>query len=80
MSDAPLRPRLLECFRAVFPDASDDQLAASSTETNPAWDSVAHITLITVIEEEFGCHLPEDRYGELTSFAALAAYLESPAA
>lgn len=80
MSEAPLRQRLLECFQAVFPGTGDDQLAASSTETNPTWDSVAHITLITVIEEEFGRTLPEDRYGELTSFAALLDWLESPAA
>lgn len=80
MSDVSHRQRLLECFRAVFPDASEEQLAASSTENTPAWDSVAHITLITVIEEEFGRRLPEDRYGDLTSFAVLLDFLGTSAA
>ncbi len=80
MSDASVRQRLLECFRAVFPNASDEELAASSAGTNSSWDSVTQVTLISIVEEDFGIRLPEEQYGELTSFASLLAFLEnSPA-
>jgi len=77
MKDVSVRQLLLECFRAVFPGIKDEDLASLSAETNPGWDSVTQVTLISVIEEEFGITLPEERYGELTSFQSLFAYLDS---
>ena len=69
------RSRLLDCFRAVFPDFSDEQLAAATTDNTPAWDSIALVTLVTLVEEEFGIDLPPDDYGILLSFDAFAARL-----
>ena len=80
MNDASVRQRLLECFRAVFPADGDEELAASSADTNSSWDSVTQVTLMSIVEEEFGIRLPEERYGELTSFASLLAFLENPPA
>jgi acyl carrier protein len=79
MTDSSHRERLLECFRAVFPDLEEGQLLSSSVETNPNWDSVAHVTLLSVIEEEFGSPVAEEQYGELTSFPRLLAYLQKSA-
>jgi acyl carrier protein len=68
MSDLNKRQRLMGCFQAVFPDASEDAIAAASIESMPGWDSVAQITLITVVEEEFGVELPPGEYETLVSF------------
>ena len=79
MSEASTHQRLLECLRAVFPGDKDDVLATASATTHPDWDSVAQVTLITLVEEEFKISVQEDQYGELTSFEAMLAYLETGA-
>ena len=45
--------RLVGCFQAVFPDLADADIRKASQETMDQWDSVAAITLVNVIEEEF---------------------------
>ena len=42
-----------------------------------AWDSVASITLLNVIEEEFGIELDLDRLAELDSFGRIYDHLNS---
>jgi len=49
LSDDPL----LAVFRTVFQNESLELKNDSSFEDVPGWDSVAHMNLITVIEEEF---------------------------
>lgn len=80
MSEASTRQRLLECLRTVFPAEKEEVLAAASAATHPDWDSLAQVTLITLVEEEFAVSVPEEKYGELTSFQAMLAYLETPRA
>jgi acyl carrier protein len=75
MSDASIRQRLQQCFQAVFPDLKQTENA--STETVSKWDSVAQVTLASVVEEEFGVVIPDEKYAELLSFEAWAAYLET---
>jgi acyl carrier protein len=77
MSEPSLDQRLGQCFQAVFPTLKTADLAAASTETLPDWDSVAQVTLISVVEEEFAVIIPEERYGELISFGAWSACLET---
>jgi acyl carrier protein len=74
-----VRDRLLQCFTAVFPAAQPAALENASAETFEDWDSVAHVTLITVLEEEFGAAASPDRLAELTSFESLLAELEQAA-
>jgi len=69
MTNAP-NQRLLSCFQAVFLDTEEAALADASIDTLPTWDSVAQVTLITVVEEEFGIAIDPERYEELTSFGA----------
>jgi len=45
--------RLLTCFRTVFGELPDAEILNATTSTLAAWDSVASITLVNVIEEEF---------------------------
>jgi acyl carrier protein len=76
MSDPSIKERLLSCFQAVFPGLSDEALARLSADTHEGWDSVTQVTLMSVVDEEFGVNLPEDKYGEFTSFGSLLAHLE----
>ena len=70
------RQRLTKCFEVVFPDLPGAQIAGSSTATVAAWDSVAAITLMNVLEEEFNMEMDLDDVGDLDSFEKLYSYLQ----
>jgi acyl carrier protein len=54
MGDIEIDNRLTDIFRMVFED-EDLQLTASTMAADvDGWDSVAHISLIFAVEEEFG--------------------------
>ena len=74
MADVPTRLR--QCFASVFPDLPTDEIEDATPESVEAWDSLANATLVTVIEEEFELEFSPDEVGDLTSFDALAGYLE----
>ncbi len=77
MSEVSTRHRLQQCFQAVFPNLREPDLAMASTETLSDWDSIAQVTLISVVEEEFAVVIPEETYGELLAFPAWLSYLET---
>jgi acyl carrier protein len=52
----------------VFPDLSPAEIPRASTSTVSAWDSIASVTLVSLIEEEFGLQIALDELEELTSF------------
>lgn len=54
MDDNRIDERLIEIFRTVFENDDLDVTASTSAADVEGWDSVAHITLIFAIEEEFG--------------------------
>ena len=60
--------RVAACFRTVFPNLSDVQIATASANTLVEWDSLTSINLLTVMEEEFGVRVPHDEFGNLTSY------------
>lgn len=68
-----LDQRLLECFRSVFPDFSDERIRAVDRSTDSEWDSLQSLTLIAVLEEEFGCRLEDADVEVLDSFDAARA-------
>jgi acyl carrier protein len=45
--------------------------------TTPAWDSLKHVELIFLLEDEFGLQITEEDMVELTSTAAIARYLST---
>ena len=77
MSEASISERLQQCFQAVFPNLKQANIATASSETVADWDSVAQVTLISVVEEEFGVVLPQEKYGEMLSFEAMYICLET---
>lgn len=66
-----LTDRLVSCFRTVFPDLNEEQIQSASKANLAQWDSVAAITLVNVMEDEFGTQLDLDEFAELDSFAAV---------
>jgi acyl carrier protein len=75
VSDA--HAHLVKCFAAVFPRLSPEEIPRANINSVSAWDSLATLTLTSLIEEEFGVSIdPRDRE-ELVSFELIFAYLRS---
>lgn len=72
-----LQKRLVKCFENVFPALRTDEIFHSSQQNNSAWDSVAAITLVNVIEDEFGFQMDFDRLAELNSFDRILSYVKT---
>jgi acyl carrier protein len=62
------RTRLIQCFREVFPALDETQILGAEYTELQAWDSLASLTLVAIIEDEFACTLPDDLVASLTSF------------
>lgn len=71
------RERLVRCFAAVFPELNVREIPLASPLSVGSWDSVAGITLISIIEEEFGIEVNPEDPEELASFELLRNYLEN---
>ena len=74
---ADVRARLIECFSAVFPDLSEEEIPLASPAAVAAWDSLACIRLISVIEEAFGISIEPGDQEDLLSFELVLDYLRS---
>lgn len=74
-----VKPRLVSCFQTVFPDLSEQQALSASQSNLAEWDSVAAITLVNVIEDEFGIEMDLDALADLDSFDKVSAYLRANA-
>lgn len=71
------RKRLIKCFETVFPDMPEAEIPNASQSSVPAWDSVAAITLLNVIEDEFAITMDLELVGELDSFSRIYEYLKT---
>ena len=71
--------RVATCFANVFPEIQADEIPKASTASLAAWDSVAHITLLSAISEEFAIELAPEDFEELTSYALIVDHVESQA-
>ena len=69
------RARLMQCFAAVFPTLAAGEISEASPEAVPAWDSIANVTLLVVVEQEFGITVEPEDIEHLGSFAALLDYV-----
>jgi acyl carrier protein len=67
--------RLSNCFQVVFPELPNTNILAASQDSIAAWDSVAAITLVSVIEEEFGIEMDLDALAEFDSFVSIRGYV-----
>ena len=72
---ADIETRLRQTFQAVFPETKDVTTASATTVS--AWDSVATITLLAVLEEEFGVVLALEDLGEVPSYQTTLSALQT---
>lgn len=68
--------RLVKCFGAVFNGLSEAELRTASTSSLESWDSVATVTLIALIEEEFKIDVDVEDLERLVSFDSVLGYLK----
>jgi acyl carrier protein len=71
-----IRDRLVTCFQVVFPDLPEAEIPAATQASVAAWDSSAVITLVNVIEDEFGIQVDFDLLADLDSFDRFHEYLQ----
>lgn len=77
---ADLENRLVNCFATVFPELNRREIPSVSAGSIASWDSLAGITLISVIEEEFGVTILPDDVLDLISFELILDYLRKSSA
>ena len=70
-----IQQRLIKCFQTVFEDLPEREIPRASQQSVAAWDSVASITLVKVVEEEFQIQIDLDHLEGLDSFQRLSDYV-----
>ena len=71
-----IQERVARCFSNVFPGIPAGELARASTSSLATWDSVAQVTLLSSIAEEFGLEFEVEDFEELTSYRQIVDSLE----
>ena len=71
-----IKSRVAVCFSNVFPGIKPDEIPGASTASLAAWDSVAHVTLLSSVAEEFGLDLEMDDFEELVSYSLIVDRVE----
>jgi acyl carrier protein len=69
--------RLIRCFAAVFPNLTVEEIRTASVKSVSAWDSLASVNLVAVIEQDFAVEIDLFDLPELDSFEAVRSYLSS---
>lgn len=67
--------RLVRCFACVFPTLSEGEIRAADVAPLFDLDSLAGVTLVTLIDQEFGVGVELSDLLELGSFQAIEQYL-----
>jgi acyl carrier protein len=68
--------RLQALFRAVFELPPSADVTSCQQANTPAWDSMAHVSLVAAIESEFGLTIDAGDSLTLTSYESARLYLE----
>jgi acyl carrier protein len=74
-----MEKRLAGCFSAVLPELTAEEIPHASATSVKSWDSVATITLIAVVEEEFEISIDVEDPAQFDSFQQILAYLRDGA-
>jgi acyl carrier protein len=70
-----LDTRLAHCFQAVFSDLAPDEVERASAASLAEWDSTATVTLVAVIEEEFGIPVGLEDLESFISYSLVREYV-----
>lgn len=71
-----MQERVALCFTNVFPGIKPDEIPTASTATLASWNSIAHVTLLSSLSEEFGVDFEIEDFEELVSYSAIVDYLK----
>jgi len=74
-----IKERVTRCFSNVFPDLREEEIQRASTVSLAAWDSIAHVTLLSSIAEEFGQPFKVEDFEVLISYPLIVDHLENRA-
>lgn len=77
MTEQDTRSRLTKCLLAYFPGLTSDEVSRASTATVGEWDSMASVTLIALVAEEFSLQIAPEDYERFVSFEMILDYLEN---
>jgi len=67
--------RLMRCFLSVFPNATRVEIRIAKFDAITGWDSLRGVTLLAVLDEEFGLQVDLTEFLELETFDSLKQYL-----
>lgn len=67
--------RLVRCFSSVFPNLTEEQIRTASVDSLPDWNSLAAVTLVALVQEEFGVQVSLADLPTLVSFSAVKDYV-----
>jgi acyl carrier protein len=79
MSESSARARLTQCLAAYFSGLTAEEIPRASMATVGEWDSMASVTLIAVVSEEFGLEIAPEDYERFVSYELILDYLENVA-
>jgi acyl carrier protein len=68
--------RLSALFLAAFPCLKDKSVSNATRDSISEWDSIAAVTLVTLVEEEFGEQFDLEDAAEWTSYKQIRDLLQ----
>lgn len=68
--------RLEQIFRAVFQLPATANVRSFAQSNTPSWDSLAHVSIVMAIENEFGLTVDASDQLRFTSFEAIAQFFD----
>jgi len=71
-----MEKRLVACFSAVLPELAPEEISQATAASVQNWDSVATVTLLAVVEEEFGISIDHEDPARFDSFKGILTYLQ----
>lgn len=69
--------RLESCFARVFPQLTADEIRLASVDSVAEWDSMASVTLVSLVGEEFGMEMDMDDFEQFASFDGVLEYVRA---
>ena len=78
-SEAELYDRLVRCISSVLPTLSEQEIRSAEVQQLADADSLTAVTLVALINEEFGLDLDLEVLLELGNFKGICGYLTSRA-
>jgi acyl carrier protein len=72
--------RLANCFLALFPNLTAEEIETASPTTVTGWDSLSSLTLLTLVGEEFNLEMDFESLLERLSYERILEYLQQNAA